>query len=235
MSWCSQEQTSVSWNIFLAALPRWVRFHSGLLEGLSLGSLAICLLICCRHTPVSGGILTKTESFLEGRLVAELAGNQAGLLSASLLLESTCSRGTFHFDKSAFFQWKTFCQNISAHFYCIFILVTLCPDGKIWLLRLARSSRPSLRVRCWTRSSPIPSPWAMSVGCDIGKKFCAPSLLLSFYTALPEYRLQKKHTSCGLDFCLGFFWFCFFPLNSVYELLCKGTEVGGDTCLQSLV
>lgn len=196
-SWCSWEQASVSQNIFLAALPRWMRFHSGFLEGLALSSSAICFLIFCRHTPVSGGILTKTESFLEGRLAGELAGNQAGLLSASLLLESTCSRGTFHFDKSAFFQWKTFCQNISAHFCHVFILVALCPKEKIWLLSLAQIGRPSLQARCWTCSSPVPSPWAVSVGCDVGKMFlCSVFATLLLHCPAGILATEKAHKLC---------------------------------------
>lgn len=207
MSWCSQEQGSVSQNTLLAALPRWARFHSGFLEDLALRSSAICLLIFCGHTPVSGGILTKTESFLEGRLVGELAEKQTGLLSALLLLESTCSRGTFHFDKSAFFQWKTFCQNISAHFCCVFILVTLCPDGKIWLLRLARIGRSSLQARCWTCCSPIRSPWAMSVGCDIRKIFLC-SFSATFLLRYPARILATEKTTqvvvCPLTMFMSF-------------------------------
>lgn len=195
MSWCSWEQASVSQNTFLAALPRWAHFHFGFLEGLALSWSAICFLTFCRHTPVSGGILTKTESFLEGRLAGELAGNQAGLLSASLLLESTHSRGTFHFDKSAFFQWETFCQNISAHFCCVFILVTLCPDEKSWLLSLAQIGRPSLQARCWTCSSPIPSPWAMPVGHGIGKMFLC-SFCVTYPLNCQNMTAERAHKLC---------------------------------------
>lgn len=207
MSWCSQEQGSVSQNTLLAALPRCAHFHCGFLEDLTLRSSAICLLIFCGHTPVSGGILTKTESFLEGRLVGELAGKQTGLLSALLLLESTCSRGTFHFDKSAFFQWKTFCQNISAHFCCVFILVTLCPDGKIWLLRLARIGRSSLQARCWTCCSPIRSPWAMSVGCDIRKIFLcsfSATFLLHYPARILATEKNMQVVVCPLTMFMSF-------------------------------
>lgn len=104
---------------------------------------------------------------------------------------------SFLFDKSAFFQSKTFCQNIPAHFCCIFIFITPCPDGKIWLLRLAQISHPSLQARCWTCLSPIPSPWAMPIGCDIGK-----ILLCSFSVpfTLPCYNIICRKSTQGV-FC----------------------------------
>lgn len=70
-------RTSLCIPKFLAVLPRSVYFHSGVQEG---PQLTRCLLIVCGRTPIFGGILTKTGSFLESRLVGELAGNQAGLL-----------------------------------------------------------------------------------------------------------------------------------------------------------
>lgn len=99
MPWCSWEQHFVSQNMFLAALIRWVCFQSGFLEGLAPISSAICILIFCRYIPVSRDILSKKVSLLQNRLVGELAGNQAGFLSAYLLLESTRSWGMFHFDR----------------------------------------------------------------------------------------------------------------------------------------
>lgn len=190
---CSWEHF-VSQNMFLAALIRWVCFQSGFLEGLAPSS-AICVLIFCRYIPVSRDILSKKVSLLENRLVGELAGNQAGFLSAYLLLELTRSWGMFHFDKSAFFQWKNICQKIFAHSVA-FSSLSFCPDKKIWLLKLAQISCFPLQARCWGYFSLILSPGAMPIGCDanffiIFFSFCSFSITI-LYTILPEYCYSKN-------------------------------------------
>lgn len=77
MSWWSQEQALVSWNTFIAALLRWMHFHSGILEDLAFCSPEIWLLI------IYTGIwryFDEDRKFLGRQKVDELVGTPAGFV-----------------------------------------------------------------------------------------------------------------------------------------------------------
>lgn len=202
---CSWEQASLHQNILAILIqvntfPVWVPGRSG--HSLS----AIFLSIFHRYAPVFWRMFEK-ESLLEGRLVGELSG----FLSIYFILELTSSWKVFHFNKQAFFQWKTFCQNIF-----VFFSLPLCPDEKIWLLRLSQICCFPLQARWWGCSFLISPLWQCLQGATLKN---VVFFLLIFLCHLPLHNTTRILATARVVLYPVAMFMCFYVREQGLEMM----------------